>query len=224
MEFADASLLARALTHSSFIAEFPGATDEANERLEFLGDAVLDLIVGQELMARFPDRREGPLTRMRASLVDDRALSEVARRLGLGAWLVMGRGEAERGGGDRASNLAGAFEALTGALFADAGYEAARAFALRVMSPELDAATEMGDAPAHPKSLLHETAMQRGLLPPAYEVLEKTGPDHAPQFTARVLIGGKPAGVGVGGSKLKAETQAAQAALNKMPPNRQTHR
>ena len=130
VDFADIGLLERAFVHDSFVAEFPGVFEESNERLEFLGDAVLDLVIAEELTRRFPERPEGALTQMRASLVDKDALAGVGRRLGLGEWLVMGKGEAEIGGAERDSNLEDAFEALLGALFLDGGYEAARGFAL----------------------------------------------------------------------------------------------
>ena len=129
LEFDDISLLEMAFVHGSFVSEFPGVFDESNQRLEFLGDAVLGLIVAQELLTRFPEWPEGRLTQVRASLVDGQSLSKIAARLGLGDWLVMGRGEIERGGSERRSNLADAFEALMGALFLDQGYDASRDFA-----------------------------------------------------------------------------------------------
>ena len=213
LDFADIALLERALVHSSFVAEFPGVFEESNERLEFLGDSVLDLAVAEELTRRFPDRPEGALTQMRASLVDKTALAGVGRRLGLGKWLVMGRGEAEIGGAERDSNLENAFEALMGALFLDRGYEAAHDFALRALSEELDAATNMDGPPKHPKSLLHEAAMERGFPPPIYEEVERSGPDHSPMFVARAIVNGKAIGKGEGGSKREAEAEAATVAL-----------
>ena len=216
VEFADAELLKRAFAHGSFVAEFPGVFAESNERLEFLGDAALGLIVAQALAERFPERREGGLTQTRAALVDKAALAAVASRLGMGGWLALGRGEAARGGAARASNLAGAFEALVGALFADGGYETAREFVLRTMSAELESAASAQSPPRHPKSLLHEAAMRRSLAPPEYRILERTGPDHAPAFTAEALIGGEPMGAGEGGSKREAESAAARAALDRL--------
>ena len=166
LEFKDIGLLERALVHDSFVAEFPGVFEESNERLEFLGDSVLDLVVAEELTRRFSEHPEGTLTQMRSSLVDKDALAGVGRRLGLGKWLVMGKGEMEVGGADRDSNLADAFEALVGALFLDSGYGKVRTFALRVMSDELDAVADMESPPRHPKSLLHEAAMERGFRRP----------------------------------------------------------
>ena len=216
VNFSDIGLLERALVHSSFVAEFPGVFEESNERLEFLGDSVLDLVVAEELTRRFPCHPEGTLTQMRASLVDKVALAGMGRRLGLGEWLVMGKGEAEIGGANRDSNLADAFEALVGALFLDGGYGEAREFALRAMSEELDVAADMESPLRHPKSLLHEAAMERGFPPPVYEEVERLGPDHAPTFVAQAIVGGRPMGRGEGSSKQAAEAEAAEAALERM--------
>ena len=213
VDFSDIGLLEQALVHSSFVAEFPGVLEESNERLEFLGDSVLDLVVAEELTRRYPGHPEGALTQMRASLVDKSALARIGRRLGLGEWLVMGKGEAEIGGAERESNLANAFEALLGALFLDGGYEAAREFSLCVMRDELDAVADMESPPRHPKSLLHEAAMEQGFPPPEYEEVERSGPDHAPTFVAQAIVGGRPMGRGEGGSKQAAEAKAAEAAL-----------
>ena len=214
LEFDDVSLLEQALVHGSFVAEFPGVFDESNQRLEFLGDAVLGLIVAQELVTRFPDWPEGRLTQVRASLVDGQSLAKIAARLGLGDWLVMGRGEIERGGSERPSNLADAFEALVGALFLDQGYDASRDFAIRVMAADLDAAGESDTAPRHPKSLLHEAAMERGYGPPVYKTIDMDGPSHDPTFTIQAIVNGSPLGTGQGHSKKTAGAQAALAALS----------
>lgn len=216
VDFSDIGLLERALVHDSFLAEFPGVFEESNERLEFLGDSVLDLVVAEELTRRYPGHPEGALTQMRASLVDKVALAGVGRRLGLGEWLVMGKGEAEIGGAERESNLANAFEALLGALFLDGGYEATREFSLRVMRDELDAVADMESPPRHPKSLLHEAAMERGFPPPEYEEVERLGPDHAPTFVAQAILNGRPMGRGKGSSKQAAEAEAALEAIKSL--------
>ena len=213
LEFKDIRLLEQALVHDSFVSEFPGVFEESNERLEFLGDSVLDLIVAEYLTRRFPDRPEGVLTQMRSSLVDKAALAGLGRRMGLGDWLVMGKGESEIGGANRDSNIADAFEALVAAVFLDAGYGRAREFTLGVMSDELDTVADMESPPRHPKSLLHEAAMVRGFPPPVYEELERSGPDHSPMFVVRALVNGKPTGKGRGNSKQKAEAEAASEAL-----------
>ena len=212
--FADAALLEQALVHDSFVSEFPGVFRESNERLEFLGDAVLDLIVAQELVARFPDSPEGHLTQMRASLVNKSSLAETGGRLDLGSWLIVGKGEAELGGIRRESNLASAFEALVAALFLDQGYDAAREFVIRVMEADLDSVGDLGRPLHHPKSLLHEAAMDRGYSPPSYEVVGRHGPDHGPTFTVEALLDGKPMGRGEGRSKQEAESAAAEQALS----------
>ena len=211
--FKDISLLERALVHSSFLSEFPGVFDQSNERLEFLGDAVLDLIVAEELVSRFPDRPEGHLTQVRASLVDKNSLAGIGRRLGLGSWLVMGKGEEERGGREVLSNLADAFEAVLGALFLDQGYDDARRFAVGVMEEELERAGDATVAPRHPKSLLHEAAMTRGFGPPEYVTAKMDGPGHAPTFTVEVLVDGEVSGTGHGGNKKAAGAEAALEAL-----------
>ena len=213
LEFDDISLLEMAFVHGSFVSEFPGVFDESNQRLEFLGDAVLGLIVAQELLTRFPEWPEGRLTQVRASLVDGQSLSKIAARLGLGDWLVMGRGEIERGGSERRSNLADAFEALMGALFLDQGYDASRDFAVRVMGVELDLAGEAGAAQRHPKSLLHEAAMERGYGPPVYETIDMDGPSHDPIFTVQAMVNGVAMGTGQGPSKKSAGAEAAVEAL-----------
>ena len=213
LEFDDISLLEQALVHGSFVSEFPGVFEESNQRLEFLGDAVLGLIVAQELMTRFPEWPEGRMTQVRATLVDGQSLSEIGARLGLGNWLVMGKGEIDRGGSERKSNLVDAFEALVGALFLDQGYEASREFALRVMDPELEIAAEAETAPRHPKSLLHEAAMERGYGPPVYETVGMKGPSHDPTFTVQAVVNGVAMGTGQGRSKKLAGAEAAVAAL-----------
>lgn len=213
LEFDDISLLEQALVHGSFVAEFPGVFDESNQRLEFLGDAVLGLIVAGELLTRFPDWPEGRMTQVRATLVDGQSLSKIGGRLGLGEWLVMGRGEIDRGGSERRSNLADAFEALMGALFLDQGYDASRDFALHVMAPELDLAAEAETAPQHPKSLLHEAAMERGYGPPQYETIDMDGPSHDPTFTVQAVVNGVAMGTGQGRSKKSAGAEAALEAL-----------
>ena len=213
LEFDDISLLEVAFVHGSFVSEFPGVFAESNQRLEFLGDAVLGLIVAQELLTRFPEWPEGRMTQVRATLVDGQSLAKIAARLGLGDWLIMGRGEIERGGGERRSNLADTFESLMGALFLDQGYDASRDFAVRVMGVELDLAGEAGAAQRHPKSLLHEAAMERGYGPPVYETIDMDGPSHDPIFTVQAVVNGVAMGTGQGPSQKSAGAEAAVEAL-----------
>ncbi len=194
----------------------PGLFEGSNERLEFLGDAVLDLIVAQELVERFPEHPEGHLTQMRSSIVDGRSLASVGRRLEVGPWLLMGRGEAEKGGTDRDSNLANAVEALVAAVFLDQGYDAAQDFVLHIMREELDAIAQFEEPRRHPKSLLHESAMELGFRAPVYELVSQEGPDHAPTFTVRAVVDGRTVGTGEGPSKQEAEAEAATVALERL--------
>lgn len=216
VSFKDTSLLQLAFVHSSFVAEFPEPYPESNERLEFLGDALLDLAIAHELYARFPDRPEGQLTQMRAALVSKEALARLADTLQLGAYLVMGKGEIETGGMDRESNRANAFEALVGAILLDQGYDPARDFALRVMDGAIAEVADGISPLKHPKSLLHEAAMSRGYGPPVYQVIETSGVDHNPEFTVLAVVNGEAIGRGVGRSKALAEREAAGDALRSL--------
>ena len=164
VELKDESLLRLALVHSSYLNENPGEFDESNERLEFLGDAVIGLVVAEELYRRRPGEPEGGLTAQRAALVSGQTLARVARSLDLGPQILMGRGEAESGGRDRDSNLADALEAVTGAVFQDQGYEAARGFLLKAMAGELTSSSLPGRE-TNPKSALQEAGSEHGRLP-----------------------------------------------------------
>lgn len=213
VSFNDRALLKLALVHSSYPAEYPGVYPGSNERLEFLGDALVDLVVAHELYARFPDRPEGQLTQMRAALVSKEALARVAEGLDLGRYLVMGRGETDSGGLERESNRANAFEAVVGAIFLDQGYEVAKRFVVDVMAAPMRAVYESGEPPKHPKSRLHEEAMSRGLAPPDYRVITETSVDGQLEFTVEVVIDGAAAGQGKGRRKAVAEREAAVQAL-----------
>ncbi len=210
--FHDSGLLRLALTHSSLLNELPGTIPECNERLEFLGDAVLGMAIAEELYARFPDQQEGALTSMRANIVQGETLAKAARRLDLGSHLLMGAGEAGTGGRNRDSNLAATFEAVVGAIFLDQNYEAARAFCLRVLDEEISSA-RTATSPRHPKSELQELVQGRQLPTPRYRIIEMSGEPHAPTFTAEVLVDGAVLGFGSGRSKSLAEQEAARAAL-----------
>ncbi len=213
--FSDKRLLRLALTHSSFANENPGAPPQSNERLEFLGDAVIGLVVARELYEMRPGWSEGELTQARTSLVRGAALAALARRLRLGDYLCLGKGEEEGGGRRRDSNLAGALEAVAGALFLDQGYDAVRLFVAAQMGGDLAEAGTAGLAKS-PKSTLQEAVQSRGLAPPAYEVVRVSGKDHAREFTADVLVDGMVAGRGSGTRKGWAEQAAAAAALKAM--------
>ena len=208
----DPSLLELAFVHSSYLNENPGESPESNERLEFLGDALIDLVVGHELYRRFPDKQEGELTALRSAMVRDDTLARIAESMRLGDRLLLGRGEDADGGRKRPSNLAGAFEALVGALFVDQGFEEARSFVVGVMSNELSALAH-GEPPKDSKSLLQELVQAEGGAAPSYRIVEVTGDDHARSFTAEVVVSGKVLGRGTGRRKSLAEFEAATEAL-----------
>ena len=210
--FKDKSLLMRALTHRSYLNEAPPIHLD-NERLEFLGDAVIDLIVAEVLYQRFPEQREGALTTMRANLVRRETLATFARQIDLGTYLLLGRGEAENGGRERDALLCAAFEALCGAIYLDQGLEAAAKFLGEFLEPMLTPLAQ-GPITKDPKSRLQEWAQTELGQTPHYVTIGSTGPDHAKEFTVEVRIGGQVYGVGVGMSKQKAAQQAARAALD----------
>ena len=212
IRFQNPNLLKTALTHSSYLNEKPDENLECNERLEFLGDAILGSVIAEELYMRFPDEQEGALTSMRANIVQGETLAQAARRLDLGSHLLMGAGETGTGGPSRDSNLAAAFEAVVGAIFLDQDYDAARAFCLRVLNEEISSSRPAA-SPRHPKSELQELVQGRQLPTPRYRIIEMSGEPHAPTFTAEVLVDGAALGSGSGRSKSLAEQEAARAAL-----------
>ncbi|WP_328353800.1 ribonuclease III [Mycobacterium sp. NBC_00419] len=204
-------LLTLALTHRSYAYEHGGLP--TNERLEFLGDAVLGLTVTDELFHRHPERTEGDLAKLRASVVNTHALADVARDLtdeGLGAHLLLGRGEVNTGGADKSSILADGMESLLGAVYLHHGVEVAREVILRLFGDLLDTAPTLG-AGLDWKTSLQELTAARSLGPPSY-VVTSTGPDHDKEFTAIVMVTDTEYGSGVGRSKKEAEQKAAAAA------------
>lgn len=204
-------VLTLALTHRSYAYEHGGLP--TNERLEFLGDAVLELTITVELFQQHPDRPEGDLAKLRASVVNTQALADVARGLaggGLGEYLLLGRGELNSGGCDKASILADGLEALLGAIYLEHGLEIAHAAILRLFGPLLDTAPSLG-AGLDWKSSLQELTAARGLGVPNY-VVTSTGPDHDKQFTATVVVMDADYGTGVGRTKKEAELKAASVA------------
>jgi len=209
--FRNGGLLKLALTHPSLAHELE-APVQHNQRLEFLGDAVLGLVLTRELFEKFPELDEGPLTKARAQLVNQRTLCEQARQLGLGEHLVMSRGELANGGRDRPGALADAFEAVIGAMFMDGGYVPACEFVLRCFR---DAFGEFKSVPAYdnPKGELQEFLQSRSPEAPRYEVTAESGPDHDRNFECAVLHDGRELGRGRGKSKRAAESAAAMAAL-----------
>jgi len=212
--FRDEAQLVLALTHPS-VAHEQGMPVAHNQRLEFLGDAVLQLALTRELYEKFPTYDEGPLTKARAKLVNRRALGEHGRAVGLGAHLILSRGEEIHGGRERSSALADAFEALVGAIFLDGGYDAAREFILREFSRAFG---ELNQLPVleNPKGELQEFLQSKSSEAPQYQVASATGPDHDRIFECIVRHGGVELARGTGKSKKAAESEAALAALKRL--------
>lgn len=209
--FRDRGLLAAALTHSSYLHEHPDQLGlEDFERLEFLGDAVVDLVIGEELYRRYPEATEGALTAMRSQLVSGAPLAQVAQRLGLPDRARLGRGEAETGGRGRVGLGASLFESVVGALYLDDGFAGARRFILDAMADIVDA-TGTG-AVRSPKTILQEWAQGHGLPLPTYRISETIGPEHSREFVVEVDLGDLRAR-GAGRSKREAQENAAQALL-----------
>ncbi|MBI5934483.1 MAG: ribonuclease III [Chloroflexi bacterium] len=208
------SLYARALTHRSFVNEI-ATTLEDNERLEFLGDAVLDFVVGAWVYQRFPEMAEGELTQLRSALVRTDALAAFARRLDFGPSLRLGRGELGSGGRDRDNILCGAFEAFVGAIYLEQDIQGAIAFIeplLESTRDQLFAGPDLSD----PKSRLQEWSQGQKLGAPSYVLVDKLGPEHSRTFEIEVRINGEPLGRGRGPSKASAEQEAAKIALEKL--------
>ncbi|NJP65122.1 ribonuclease III [Streptomyces spiramenti] len=204
----ETALLARALTHRSYAYENGGLP--TNERLEFLGDSVLGLVVTDTLYRTHPDLPEGQLAKLRAAVVNSRALAEVARGLDLGAFVRLGRGEEGTGGRNKASILADTLEAVIGAVYLDKGLEAADALVHRLFDPLIERSAGLG-AGLDWKTSLQELSAAEGLGVPEY-VIAEAGPDHEKTFTAAARVGGVTHGTGTGRSKKEAEQQAAETA------------
>jgi ribonuclease-3 len=208
----DRRLLAQALTHTSWLHEHPGEAAGHNERLEFLGDAVINLAVSGALYARHPDDDEGVLSARRAAIVSSTGLAALATRIDLGTYLALGEGEASRSGPQRPSILASAFEALAGALFLDVGWEVTSGWLVATAAPELDAGLEPVLLKS-PKSRLQEATQRTTGGRPAYRVIEAAGPDHDKVFRVEVAVAGEVLGLGIGPSRRIAETAAAAEAV-----------
>lgn len=213
VSFRDPTLLRRALTHASFLNENPDCAWGDNERLEFLGDAVVDFVAADYLHAHFPDWHEGQLTSLRADWVRAETLARFAVDKGLGTYLLLGHGEEQGGARTRVTMLSDAFEALVGAIYLDAGLEVARQFLVPFLDSLLKAQTVSATL-RDPKSRLQEWAQAAVHAAPVYITVEETGPHHARQFTVEVLVQGQVQGRGTGRSKHAAEQAAARVALN----------
>lgn len=209
--FKNKDLLTQALTHKSWVNEHPGVRG-TNERMEFLGDAVLEFLVSKELYSRFPDKEEGYLTALRANLVNTENLYRVAEKLGVGEALFLSKGEEEGKGRENPSLLADTVEAIIGALFMDQGVEAASEFIRKNIIVEI--AEKVSGPLKDAKSRLQEYFQSKGLAAPRYKVITEEGPDHNKKFVVEVVISGKVYGKGEGKSKSVAEQEAALSSLN----------
>lgn len=208
----DRRLLAQALTHTSWLHEHPGEAAGHNERLEYLGDAVINLAVSEALYARHPDDDEGILSARRAAIVSSTGLATLATRIDLGSYLSLGEGESARVGQQRPSILASGFEALAGALLLDIGWDATRDWLIATAGPEIEAGLPPGLLKS-PKSRLQEATQRASGGRPAYRVIEAAGPDHDKVFRVEVTVAGEVLGLGNGPSRRVAETAAAAEAV-----------
>ncbi|MFC1918041.1 ribonuclease III [Chloroflexota bacterium] len=206
------SLLEQALVHSSYLNENPHFTTGHNERMEFLGDAILGLVIAEKLYQDFPEHSEGEMSKYRAALVSRDALNVVAQKINLGEYLYLGKGEEAGGGRKNPANLAGAMEAIIAAIFLDQGLAISRDFIVKYWDKELAEVMGQGIEVDY-KSRLQELVQSKGQLPPSYQLRHAVGPDHAKVFTVEVMVGGEVMGTGSGKSKKTAETAAAHEAL-----------
>ena len=214
-KFRNGLLLAEALTHPSISLERKDYPFD-NQRLEFLGDAVIQVVVTEHLFQMFPDFSEGRMTKLRTRIVSRMALRERAIALDLGSFLMMGRGEESSGGRERASNIADAFEAVVGAIYLDGGFEASRIFLLRQME-EVFADLASQPEEINPKGFLQEKLQFIAPNAPEYELLSQTGPEHSKRFVCRVMWNGQELARGEGLSKKEAQVAAAESALELRP-------
>lgn len=212
--FSDSLLFDQALTHSSYVNE-RGQERKNNQRLEYLGDSVLGLLVNEYIYKRFPDYAEGQLARIKSHIVSERSLAKVALELSLGNYLLMGKGELASGGRKRISILADSLEALIGAHYLDQGLEKSRKFIIRILGPSIESIRHPGQV-RDPKSVIQEKVQAEFSALPVYKVISQTGPDHKREFVCSVSINGKEIATGKGRSKKEAEKKAAGEALKKI--------
>ena len=211
--FQNITLLNNALTHSSYANEYWHDSMKSNERIEFLGDSILGMVVAEYLYKNFPDRPEGELTRMRADMVCELALAAVANRLDLGKHLLLGRGEEQNGGRCRASILADAVESVIAAIFLDGGIAAAKGFIQQFILCDVPA-TKLHNVDY--KTTLQELVQQKKNQVLTYTLVGQSGPDHDKRFTVAVAVNGETVGQGEGSNKKRAEQEAARAAIEKL--------
>jgi ribonuclease-3 len=215
----DLDLIEQALVHSSWLHEHPEAASGHNERLEYLGDAVVNLAISGALYARHPEDDEGALSARRAAIVSTTGLARLAGRIDLGQLLFLGEGESQRSGRRRPSLLASSFEALAGALYLDLGFEPVRDWVLGLAEPELSLEAPLTSLKS-PKSRLQEFTQRRTGTRPEYRLLEATGPDHEKSFQVEVWVDGRVLGHGEGSSRREAETAAAAQAIESIRAER----
>lgn len=214
-EFHDRMILKQALTHSSYMAE--GNTCHSNERLEYLGDAVLELLVTHTLFKAYPNFREGQMTKIRAAVVSEAPLADIAKKIELGRVLLLGRGTDKSGGRKLNSILSDALEAVIGAIYLDGGFQAARRFILPYLDEKIKHAAENGFSSDY-KTRLQEFLQQKGSVNIHYAIIDESGPPHNKRFIAQVTVDGKALATGEGKSKKVAHQQAAKATLEALEP------
>jgi ribonuclease-3 len=215
-QFHDPDLLNVALTHRSYANEASDGRSRDNERLEFLGDSVLNVIISHLIMERFPHCHEGEMTRLRASLVNEKSLAGISKRLGINQYLLLGKGESLRGGREKSSLISDAYEALVGAIYLDGGFEKAFGVVEKQFAPLLNQGlTDDGDF----KTKVQQVCQSRYGCRPRYRLSELKGPEHDKTFGAEIFIDGRPYGYGIGKNKKEAQQNAAQEALKRICGN-----
>lgn len=214
INFHDFKLFDQSLTHSSYVNE-KGFQGKNNQRLEYLGDSVLGLLVNEYIYGRFPDYAEGQLARIKSHVVSEKSLSRVALELSLGTFILMGKGEISSGGRKRVSILADALEAVIGAHYLDQGIEKSRKFIIHILGASIDSIKHPGQV-RDPKSVIQEKVQAQYNLLPVYRIVSQTGPDHRREFVCSVSVNGKEIASGTGRSKKEAEKKAAAEALKRI--------
>lgn len=215
INFKDISILEKSLVHRSYLNENQGAESDSNERLEYLGDAILGFVVAEKLYKDFPDYDEGRMTRLRSILVRRETLARISRSIGLGEYLFLGKGEDTSGGRNKSANLACAFEAVIAAVYLDQGMAKTRKMIIRLLEEEWQKAIKKPAAIDY-KSRLQELIQSREQRIPSYHITGTSGPDHIKTFNVEVRLGDQVLGSGSGKSKKEAETEAAREALEKI--------
>jgi len=214
IKFKDKSLLNRALTHRSFVNEYRTGLQD-NERLEYLGDSVLAVVINEYLFKRYEEYPEGDLAKIKSAVVSESTLARVASEINLGSFLLMGKGEERSGGRERASILANTFEAIIGALYLDAGLKESKKYILSLLKSHIERIDKLSYL-RDPKTALQEYVQGKYKERPQYEIVKESGPDHEKQFTVKLFIHGRDISTGVGTSKRKAEMDAAKKILEEI--------